>query len=255
MADAHVENERDNFAAVSASARRFAPSHAGTLLWSLGAVILLMMSILAHTEPQFPGDAAIATTLQQLRGTAIAPIVNFPSDINQPLPGAILAFAIIALFAAFRRVIEAAVLAVATFGADLINAIINGLVARPRPHGAHVKTLSGLGAHSFPSGHVEHVTMLFGVIFFLTLLARRAHPERRAWLLPLQIICVYFIALVGVGRIVEGVHQPSDVAAGYLIAALLLPLAIYLYRWLSQRWQRHKERKASALAAHTIRRT
>ncbi|MGE5334570.1 MAG: phosphatase PAP2 family protein [Nitrososphaerota archaeon] len=255
MGDAHAENENDNAAAAFASVGRFASAHAGTLLWALGAVILLMTSILAHTEPQFPGDAAITTTLQRLHGTAIAPIVNFPSDINQPLPGAILAFAIIALFAAFRRVIEAIVMAVATFGADLINAIMNGLIARPRPHGAHVKTISGLGAHSFPSGHVEHVTMLFGFIFFLTLLARRTHPERRAWLLPLQIICVYFIALVGVGRIVEGAHQPSDVVAGYLIAALLLPLAIYLYHWLGQRWRRHKQREASARAVHTLQRT
>jgi undecaprenyl-diphosphatase len=138
------------------------------------------------------------------------------------------------------------VLALATFGADLLNAIINGLVARPRPHNAHVSTLSGLGAHSFPSGHVEHVTMLFGFLLFLTLLARRAHPDRWGWLLPVQIVCVYFIAFVGVGRIVEGVHQPSDVVAGYLVAALMLPLAILFYRWLRERWRRHEERKAAA---------
>lgn len=56
--------------------------------------------------------------------------------------------------------------------------------------------------HSFPSGHVAHVTALFGFLFFLTLLVRRAHPERWAWLLPLQVICVYFIALIGFSRVI-----------------------------------------------------
>ena len=105
-------------------------------------------------------------------------------------------------------------------------------------------TLSGLGAHSFPSGHVEHVTVLFGFILFLTLLIRRANPERWVWLLPFQVICVYFIALVGVGRVVEGEHQPSDALAGYLVAALTLPLGILFYRWLNARWQRHRRHRA-----------
>lgn len=218
-------------------------SSRGVLLWVLGAIILLVMAVLAHGAPQFPGDAAISSQLQHLRGTAIAPLINFPSDANSPKTGGVVAIAIIGAFAIVRRLIEALVTAVATFGSDLINALINGVVARPRPHGVHIQTLGGLGAHSFPSGHAEHVTVLFGFLFFLTLLIRRAHPQRWAWLLPFQIICVYFIALVGVGRVMEGDHQPSDVLAGYLIGALALALAILFYRWLSARWQHHLRRQ------------
>lgn len=245
MADTHLAEKGRGDATPWERAGRFLAAHPlGVALWIVGAIVLLVMAVLAHGAAQFPGDAAVAAFFQQLRGTPVAAAVDFPSNINEPLPGAILAFVIIAIVAALRQVIEAIVLAVATFGTDLLNAIINGLVARPRPHNAHIKTLSGLGAHSFPSGHVEHVTVLFGFLFFLTLLARRAHPERWGWLLPIQIICVYFIALVGVGRIVEGVHQPSDVVAGYLVAALMLPLAILCYLWLHARWRRHKEHKA-----------
>ena len=245
MAEVHLA-EKEGDAAAAARIRRFLATHRlGVALWVVGAIILLVMAVLAHGAAQFPGDAVISGLFQRLKGTPIAAFVDFPSNVNEPLPGAILAVVIIAIIAAMRRVIEAFVLALATFGTDLLNAIINGLVARPRPHNAHVSTLSGLGAHSFPSGHVEHVTMLFGFLFFLTLLARRAHPDRWGWLLPIQVICVYFIAFVGVGRIVEGVHQPSDVVAGYLVAALTLPLAILFYRWLRERWRRHEERKAA----------
>lgn len=248
MAQAHVsEQETPNPSNTLTWLRgHFAP-HRWRLLWGVGLLVLLVLSVLAHGAAQFPGDAAIAAFLQPLQGSLLAPIINFPSDINQPVPGGVIALVIIAVFAVLRRLREALAIAVGTFGADLINALINGLVARPRPHNVHVPTLSGLGAHSFPSGHVEHVTMLFGFLVYLTLLVQWAHPERWAWLLPLQIISVYFIALIGVGRIVEGDHQPSDVLAGYLVAALLLPLVVQFYWWLGRVWQHHQLRKGSSL--------
>jgi membrane-associated phospholipid phosphatase len=217
--------------------------HWGILLWAIGAIVLAVMAVLAHGAAQFPGDAGIVALLKPIRGTAFAPVITFPSDIDSPISGGILAVAIIAAVALLRRIIEAITLAVWTFGTDLLDAIINGIVARPRPHNVHVQTISGLGSHSFPSGHVEHVTMLFGFLFFLTLLARAAHPERWAWLLAVQVVCVYFIAFIGIGRIVEGAHQPSDVLAGYLVGALMLPLAIIFYRRLKATWQRHQQRK------------
>jgi membrane-associated phospholipid phosphatase len=222
-------------------------------LWGLGALILLVMAVFAHSDPLFTGDAGVTAFLAQFKRTPLRPFINFASDINQPLPGGILAGIIIVALALLRRGIEAIMTTIGTFGSDLINATINGLVGRPRPHNAHVATLSGLGAHSFPSGHVEHVTVLFGFLFFLTLLARAAHPDRWAWLLPLQVICVYFIAFVGISRIMEGVHQPSDVLAGYLIGALLLSLTIFGYHWLRARWHQHQERKALQHGAATQR--
>lgn len=249
MADAHLadsEHSRPVAAPVRMRFADFAASHRGIAFWATGVLVLLTMAALAHGAAQFPGDAAISTWFQQIRGTAVAAFLDFPSNANQPLPGAVIAFAIIAALAILRQVIEAVATAVATFGTDLVNVIINSLVARPRPHNVHVSTIGGLGGYSFPSGHVAHVTALFGFVFFLTLLIRRAHPQRWAWLLPFQVICVYFIALVGVGRVVEGVHQPSDVLAGYLVGALTLPLAILFYYWLVRRWQRHHQRKMLA---------
>ncbi|HEY7340858.1 MAG TPA: phosphatase PAP2 family protein [Ktedonobacterales bacterium] len=187
--------------------------------------------------------------LRPLGHSIIARVILFPSDVNQPTLGAILVVVIVAILAVLRHFRAAIAVAVGTLVADLINALINGLVARPRPNNVHVPTISGLGAHSFPSGHVEHVTVLFGFLFYLTLLAVRARPDRRAWLFFIQIVCVYFIAFIGVGRIVEGDHQPSDVLAGYLVAALLLPLVCVFYRWLDRMWRRRQLRKKRRLVA------
>ena len=211
---------------------------------------LIILAALAHSNAQFPGDAAISALLHPLRHSLIGPIIDFPSALNQPILGAILLAAIVVVLAVLRQFRAALVAAVGTLVSDLVNALMNGVVARPRPNNVHVQTISGLGAHSFPSGHVEHVTVLFGFLFYLTLLAVHARPDRRGWLLPIQIICVYFIALIGVGRVVEGDHQPSDVLAGYLVAALMLPLVISSYRWLGLVWQRHQSRNEGQLASH-----
>ncbi len=151
MADAHVvEQVKGSVSAVLTTIGRFTARHSGWLLWAAGALVLLVMAVLAHSEPQFPGDAAISGLLQRFRGTALAPILDFPSDINQPLPGAVIAAVIVIALLILRRVIAAIVVAVATFGADLLNALINGLVARPRPNNIHVATVvSGLGAPAF----------------------------------------------------------------------------------------------------------
>lgn len=237
-----AHNEIDDSRTGSRTPANTIATHWGMLLWALGAIVLTAMAVMAHGEAQFPGDAGMVALLKPIRGTVFAPVITFPSDVDSPISGGILAAAIIAAVALLRRIIEAITLAIWTFGTDLLDAILNGIVARPRPHNVHVQTISGLGSHSFPSGHVEHVTMLFGFLFFLTLLARAAHPERWAWLLPVQVVCVYFIGFIGIGRIVEGAHQPSDVLAGYLVGALMLPLAIIFYRWLEAKWQRHQQR-------------
>src|SRR5579862_8293275 len=156
---------RENSAHTLAQLYGYVDSHRGWLLWPVGLLVLLVLAILAHSAPQFPGDAGITALLQPLRNSLLAPIINFPSDVNQPIPGGVITLVTIVVFAVLRRLREALAIAVGTFGADLVNALINGLVARPRPHNVHVPTLSGLGAHSFPSGHVEHVTMLFGFLF------------------------------------------------------------------------------------------
>jgi undecaprenyl-diphosphatase len=219
------------------------------LLWATGFVVLIVLSVLARSNAQFPGDAAITGLLRPLGHSVLARVIEFPSDVNQPTLGAILVAVIVAILAVLRHFRAAIAVAVGTLVADLINALINGLVARPRPNNVHVPTISGLGAHSFPSGHVEHVTVLFGFLFYLTVLATHARPNRRAWLLLIQIVCVYFIALIGVGRIVAGDHQPSDVLAGYLVAALLLPLIWLFYRWLDVVWRRHRRRKELQLTS------
>ena len=146
------------------------------------------MAVAAHATPRFPGDAGFSAWLQHWRNTPIAAIVDFPSDAQTPVPGAIVGFGVLAILAVMRRFLALICTAVASFGGDGLNVTINRLVARPRPAGASVQTIGTLGKYGFPSGHVTHVVGLFGFLLFLSILARRARPEIRWLLLPLQVI-------------------------------------------------------------------
>src|SRR5690242_6234088 len=67
------------------------------LLWATGLVVLIVLSVLAHSNAQFPGDAAITRLLRPLGHSILAPVIEFPSNVNQPTVGAILVVVIVAI--------------------------------------------------------------------------------------------------------------------------------------------------------------
>ena len=92
---------------------------------------------------------------------------------------------------------------------------------RPRPYQVHQDvfvTGKPLDRFSFPSGHTLHA-VAFGLValFYFPLLA---------------IILMPYIVMVGMSRVILGLHYPSDVLAGaaigYVVAAISINLALYL---------------------------
>ena len=117
---------------------------------------------------------------------------------------------------ALAFVVVGAVAAVASFIGDFT---LGELVERTRP-------ISGTTTSSYPSGHVFGGTVLFG---FLALLPFH-HRLRRRFAVPFFMLPGVLVVAVGPSRIHEGDHWPSDVAAAYLLAALLLMALVPLYR-------------------------
>lgn len=234
---------RDRLHDLSAKMRQpFVGDHRGRAIlicWILGAVALLLLSLAAHAYPVFPGDIGIAEFIQLLRFTPLPPIINIASDLNWPLQaGAISISAIIALLLV-RQIRAALGLAVATYSADLANILINGAVGRPRPNNIHIISPVHVGLHSFPSGHVSHSVAFYGFAFMLLIAAYHAvAPRERIAIRILQGCCIFVIAFVGISRVLEGEHWPSDVLGGYLLGVLCLTLGIAGYHMLPGVWQR-----------------
>jgi undecaprenyl-diphosphatase len=115
-----------------------------------------------------------------------------------------------ALFATGRRA-AAAALGLSTLGAVVIANIDKLLVGRPRPPVHHLEVVS---TASFPSGHASQSTALF-LGLALVLLAARASRLCAALAGGGAAVLVFAIAF---SRIYLGVHYPTDVAGGILLA-------------------------------------
>ena len=99
----------------------------------------------------------------------------------------------------------------------LIYKWLKSTTLRPRPYEVHQDVwLTGrpLDKFSFPSGHTLHAVAFTVVGLFF-------YPELSLLLIP-------FTVLVGMSRVVLGLHYPSDVIAGASIGGLIATLFILI---------------------------
>ena len=101
--------------------------------------------------------------------------------------------------------------------------VIKHLVARERP--VWDDPLQGLTTYSFPSGHSSGIVGAMGVAIVLSQMLVRRRGVRRLVL----VTAVTLAVLVGADRIFLGVHNVSDVVAGYLLGGGLVLLWLGLY--------------------------
>ncbi len=95
------------------------------------------------------------------------------------------------------------------------NSFVKLVVARQRP-----EPFFGIApdSYSFASGHALFSACFFGFIGLLVSSGLPDRWQRAVVLIPTALL----IGAIGVSRIYQGVHYPSDVLAGFALAALIL---------------------------------
>ena len=117
-------------------------------------------------------------------------------------------------------------------------AILRVTVARPRPEGGLVPTDSEVG---FPSGHATNSAA--AALLMVLVLGPALHRRGR---IALAVGAAAFALIVGLSRIVLGVHHPTDVLAGWALALVVVGTVFPAVRALVEhRTARHERERTT----------
>jgi undecaprenyl-diphosphatase len=209
--------------------------------WRFEPAVLLAMllagalTMLARSIAYFPLDVQLAWAIQHSQAPWLDTLfravswIGFPPQSNVIFGAAILGLLLAGLW------LEALLTLFAALGSAGLWLLIVAFVDRPRPSPDLVHVATQLPYGSFPSGHALNLTATFGFLISLVL----ALVPHAWWRRALVALLAIPILLIGVARVYEGAHWPSDVLGGYLIGGIWLALTIRLYQsaraWLARR--------------------
>lgn len=117
-------------------------------------------------------------------------------------------------------------------GSVVLHALLKMVFDRPRP--TLWTPILPETDFSFPSGHAMFATSLISALVFL------CWPTR--WRIPLLVVGSGYVLTMLWARVYSGVHYPTDVLAGTLVALVWVTL-------LDQLWQAHQRLKPAQLLA------
>jgi undecaprenyl-diphosphatase len=153
-------------------------------------------------------------------------------------PGFVLTYVFVVAVAllVLRRAAAAALLAVATVGADVTESLVKLVVRRARP--PLPERVAHVSAHgfSFPSGHATIAAAGLGALAVVA--ARLCTGALRAALVALLVLGA---VTVGVSRLYLGVHWPTDVISGWLLGAAAVAIGRWALRPVSGTAAAHQE--------------
>lgn len=165
-------------------------------------------------------DGEILLQIQQhLRTDMLTPFMKIVTFLGNGGWFWILCAVVLLAIPKTRKTGYAAVLSL-IFGVIVTNLLLKNIVARPRPF-AEIEALIPLIAKptdfSFPSGHTT-------ASFAVALVMLRMLPKK------IGIPAVVLAALVAFSRLYLGVHYPTDVLAGFMVALVGSSLAVWVIR-------------------------
>ena len=143
--------------------------------------------------------------------------------------GALITLAIIFSLWLFRQR-AAAVLLLVVFPLHGLANFPKVLIDRDRPSELFEGIFGVGGGISFASGHSEFVVTFYGFLAYLALRRLGGQAQRMA----LVVGWLFFVGLVGFGRVAHGNHWTLDVLVGYTAGVGLLSGLIWLHTALSR---------------------
>ncbi|WP_408869133.1 phosphatase PAP2 family protein [Brochothrix campestris] len=174
-------------------------------------------------------DSTIRTMCQAVQPVGLTKVITLATDFAGVKGMIVITAIIVIIMACYRQFLWACWLGVNMLvGASGINWVFKSLFQRERP----VNMLIEQGGFSFPSGHTMAITTFTLSIVFMLTVNQRYH--RKTYL----IITACLISFIGYTRIYLGVHYPSDIIGGFLLASTYMIVSTTLFRQFGPRIQK-----------------
>ncbi len=210
----------------------------GVMLWCIGFILLIVSCVIVHDHPgPWPVDLQTTHSVQSLHlwGWVIA-WLTFINVFNNGIEAAIELVAWLVILLILRQFRFALFIGLGPIILDAFNGLLAFMVARPRPSPHLVHVFMAEPTFSFPSGHMEHCIVYYGILLYISFTSPLRQWRYRWLLIPLQAFAILTILCIGFGRIEAGSHWLTDVLGGALSGILFLTVLLVLYRWATRRF-------------------
>jgi membrane-associated phospholipid phosphatase len=204
-----------------------------TLIVGIAAAIVAFTVLSWLTREMLAGETAwfdelVRSAVNEAASARLTGVMRFASEFGGPSRLMIVGGAVLVVFLAKRWYRGAVLLAVAFLGAWLLDLLLKHSFERARPVPFFDQPLPS--SYSFPSGHALFAFVFFGS--FAALLMQRVRGV--GWRMVILAAATSLVGLIGLSRIYLGVHYPSDVVAGYLVALVWIVVVAVGDRLASQ---------------------
>jgi undecaprenyl-diphosphatase len=202
--------------------RRLAPLAAVTVATAVFTLLLIFVRL--SWAPLDSVDRTSAVDLNNIVAPHLG-LVSALSAVTALGSTAVLSIVIglaVILLAVRRRWRLALYLLVTGAGALVLDPVLKSLVGRLRPVLAH-PIAHGTGS-SFPSGHALGSMVCYGALLLVFLPAARGR-----WRTLLRVVVAAIILIVGISRILLGVHYLTDVVGGWAIGVIWLCITAFAF--------------------------
>ncbi len=181
---------------------------------------LLTAAVLEATAPLWL-DLASASASESLRVPPLVDVFSWVTHLGDTATILMAAVAGVAMYAAYTRE-SVWPFALTVLGAQATTWLGKYLVDKPRPDLSQIAPAVQVVSPSFPSAHASGTLTVYGFVGYLAI---RTIPKPR-FRAEATYGLVAFLVLIGLSRIILGVHHATDVLGGWLLGAFWLCLGV-----------------------------